>query len=192
MQEDHGLESCFRRSASQCDGVDTGGQAAAIAVVIAGIALGAQQAPAARAAACTISGTITGLGGPLPGVSITVRRDDTVQKAASTDIDGTFKLTLPDASYQLTAELTGFSTDSEGRHRQQRNAAKAFRETSGVRADRRPDDDADAQGRAAPQGGRPRRRRMGAASVAGRSDGVAGRPRRMKRRKPPPNAVSNR
>src|SRR5687768_12878573 len=81
---------------------------AAIAIVIAGTALGAQQAPPA-AAACTISGTITGLGGPLPGVSITVRRDATVQKAASTDIDGTYKLTLPDASYQLSAELTGFN-----------------------------------------------------------------------------------
>jgi len=84
-------------------------KAAAIAFVIAGTALGAQQAPPA-AASCTISGTITGLGGPLPGVSITVRRDATVQTAASTDIDGTFKLTLPDASYLLTAELTGFDS----------------------------------------------------------------------------------
>ena len=81
--------------------------AAAVAVVIAGTVLGAQQSPAP--AACTISGTITGLGGPLPGVSITVRRDDTVRSASSTDIDGRFKLTLPDASYQLTAELTGFT-----------------------------------------------------------------------------------
>src|SRR5687767_2559401 len=101
---------------------------AAIAVVIASTALGAQQAPPASAeatagkpageerrqgvpadrAACTISGRITGAGGPLPGVSITVSRDATVQKAASTDVDGTFKLTLPDASYQLIAELTGF------------------------------------------------------------------------------------
>jgi hypothetical protein len=80
--------------------------AAAFAIVIAGTVLGAQQAPAP--AACTISGTVTGLGGPLPGVSITVRRDDTVRSASSTDIDGTFKLTLPEASYQLTAELTGF------------------------------------------------------------------------------------
>jgi hypothetical protein len=81
---------------------------------MAGTALGAQQAPpapaAAAAAACTISGTITGLGGPLPGVSLTVRRGDTVQTATSTDIDGTFKLNLPDASYQLTAELTGFGS----------------------------------------------------------------------------------
>ena len=108
--------------------------AAAIVFVMAGAGLGAQQAPPA-AATCTISGTITGLGGPLPGVSITVRRGDTVQTAASTDIDGTFKLTLPDASYQLTAELTGFDktqkdvTVSQGR----------------LRADGRPDDDADAR-----------------------------------------------
>lgn len=81
-------------------------RATAIAVVIAGTVLGAQQSPAA--AACTISGTITGLGGPLPGVSVTVRRDDAVRSASSTDVDGKFKLTLPDASYQLTAELTGF------------------------------------------------------------------------------------
>jgi hypothetical protein len=90
---------------------------AAIAVVIASTALGAQQAPPASAeattgklaaATCTIRGTITGLGGPLPGVSITVRRDATVQKAGSTDVDGTFQLTLPEAAYQLTAELTGF------------------------------------------------------------------------------------
>ena len=71
-------------------------RAAGIAVVMAGAAVGAQQAPpasaAASAAACTISGTITGLGGPLPGVSITLRRGDTVQTAASTDIDGTFKI----------------------------------------------------------------------------------------------------
>ena len=81
---------------------------AAIAFVMAGVALSAQQTP--PAAACTITGTITGLGGPLPGVSITVRRGDTVQTAASTDIDGTFKLALPDASYQLTAELFGFDS----------------------------------------------------------------------------------
>src|SRR5687767_6662093 len=84
-------------------------KAAGIAVVVASVALGAQQAPPA-AAACTISGTITGLGGPLPGVSITMRRDDTIQTAGSTDVDGRFRLSLPDASYQLTAELTGFDS----------------------------------------------------------------------------------
>jgi len=75
--------------------------------VMAGAVLSAQQAPPA-AATCTIHGTITGVGGPLPGVALTLRRGDTVQSAASTGVDGTFKLTLPDTSYQLTAELFGF------------------------------------------------------------------------------------
>jgi hypothetical protein len=90
------------------------GLAAAIAVVAgAGIfsgtaGLGAQQAPAS-AANCAVTGTIVGLGGPLPGVSITVRRGEAVQTATSTAPDGTFRVTLPDASYQLSADLTGFA-----------------------------------------------------------------------------------
>ena len=100
-----------------------------------GRAAGARTGRARARAACTIRGTITGLRGPLPGVSITVRRNDTVRSASSTDIDGTFKLTLPDASYQLTAELTGFVTDSEGGHRHQGD----------VCADRQLDDNAHAR-----------------------------------------------
>jgi hypothetical protein len=93
----------------------TAAKAAAIAVVTAGVALGAQQAPPAApaAAACTIRGTITGAGGPLPGVSITVRRGDAVQTATSSAIDGTFKLALADASYHLTAELFGFDKNEK-------------------------------------------------------------------------------
>src|SRR5512144_73759 len=75
--------------------------------VLAGAVLSAQQAPP-PAATCTIHGTITGAGGPLPGVSITARRGDAVLTAGSTGPDGTYKLTLPDASYQVTAELFGF------------------------------------------------------------------------------------
>ena len=75
--------------------------------VLAGAVLSAQQAPP-PAATCTIHGTITGVGGPLPGVSITARRGDAVLTAGSTGPDGTYKLTLPDASYQVTAELFGF------------------------------------------------------------------------------------
>src|SRR5688500_5152539 len=90
------------------------GCAAVVAVVagagiFAGTAgLGAQQAPAS-AATCAITGTIVGLGGPLPGVAITVRRGEAVQTATSTGPDGTFRVTLPDASYQLSADLTGFN-----------------------------------------------------------------------------------
>ena len=87
---------------------------AAAAAVLAGIGIfvetagvGAQQAPP-TAAMCSVTGTINGLGGPLPGVSITVRQGETVQTATSTGVDGTFKLALPDASYQLTADLAGF------------------------------------------------------------------------------------
>jgi hypothetical protein len=86
----------------------------AAVAVIAGIGIFAETAglvakqAAANAATCAVTGTITGLGGPLPGVSITVRRGETVQTATSTGPDGTFKVTLPDNSYQITAELTGF------------------------------------------------------------------------------------
>src|SRR5688572_30251426 len=80
---------------------------AGIAVFAESAGLIAQQAPA-TAANCAITGTITGIGTSLPGVSITVRRGDVVQTATSTDMDGRFRLNLPDASYQITAELTGF------------------------------------------------------------------------------------
>ena len=130
--------------------------AAAIIFVTAGIGLRAQQAPPA-AATCTISGTINGLGGPLPGVSITVRRGDTVQTAGSTGVDGKFKLTLPDASYQLSAELFGFgSTQQDVTVTKER-----------VRADGRSDADADAQGRERDAGRR--------ACDGGRGAGAAGR-----------------
>jgi hypothetical protein len=86
----------------------------AAVAVIAGAALFAetagviaQQAPP-TAAACVVTGTITGLGGPLPGVAITVRRGDAVQTATSTNIDGAYRITLPDNTYQLQADLTGF------------------------------------------------------------------------------------
>ncbi|HEX5108213.1 MAG TPA: TonB-dependent receptor [Vicinamibacterales bacterium] len=68
----------------------------------------ARTAPSATANACVITGTITGLGAPLPGVSITARRGYAVQSATSTTVDGTFRLVLPDATYQFTLDLTGF------------------------------------------------------------------------------------
>ena len=66
-------------------------------------------APPSTAGACmTVTGTISGLGGPLPGVSITARKGYAVQSATSTGLDGSFRLTLPDATYQFTLNLTGF------------------------------------------------------------------------------------
>jgi hypothetical protein len=73
------------------------------------------QSPAAGQ--CGISGTVVGVGTPLPGVSITARRGDTVQSATSTGLDGTYRLSVPpapagttetDAAYRLTIDLTGF------------------------------------------------------------------------------------
>jgi trimeric autotransporter adhesin len=100
-------------------------RAAAVAVVIAGVGLGAQQAPPA-AATCIISGTITGAGGPLPGVSLTVRRGDTVQTVSSTGVDGTFRLTLPDATYQISAELFGFDRTQRDVSLSQENCAQTL------------------------------------------------------------------
>src|SRR5262245_6269835 len=68
----------------------------------------ASPAPSATANACVITGTVTGLGGPLPGVSVTARRGYAVQSATSTTLEGTFRLVLPDATYQFTLDLTGF------------------------------------------------------------------------------------
>ena len=65
-------------------------------------------APPATAGACVVTGTVTGLGGPLPGVSITARKGYAVQSATSTGQDGSFRLALPDATYQFTLDLTGF------------------------------------------------------------------------------------
>lgn len=64
--------------------------------------------PTTAAAVCQIKGTIVGLNVPLPGVAITAKRGETVQTATSTGLDGTYTLNLPDASYQLSIDLTGF------------------------------------------------------------------------------------
>ena len=46
---------------------------------------------------------------PLPGVSVLVRTGDTVKTATSTDPDGTYHLGLAAGSYEMTAELMGFT-----------------------------------------------------------------------------------
>jgi hypothetical protein len=87
----------------------TGTAILGVGLFVGTIGLQAQQAAPAAAAACRITGTITGLGTPLPGVSVTARRGGTVQAATSTDIDGTFRLSLPPDSYQIAVDLTGFT-----------------------------------------------------------------------------------
>ena len=116
----------------------------------------------------------------MPGVSITVRRDDTVRSASSTEIDGTFKLTLPDASYQLTAELTGFVTTQKEVTVTREMCAQTVDLTMTL-TPRVCERTGDAP---APPNGR---------GVAGAADGgVADHPQQTKALKKLPNAVSNR
>jgi trimeric autotransporter adhesin len=79
---------------------------AGIVTVAAAVILpvSAQQAPPA----CTISGRAASGAAALPGVSLVAFVSDAVKAATSTDLDGTYRLTLPPGSYDLTAELTGF------------------------------------------------------------------------------------
>jgi hypothetical protein len=62
----------------------------------------------APAGSCRIAGRAASAGTALPGVSVLVQSGGAVKAATSTDTDGTYRLTLPSGSYQLSAELTGF------------------------------------------------------------------------------------
>ena len=64
----------------------------------------------ASAATCRVSGRAIGGTVPLPGVSVLVKSGDAVRAATSTDPDGTYHLGLPAGTYELTAELTGFTS----------------------------------------------------------------------------------
>jgi hypothetical protein len=61
--------------------------------------------------ACRVAGHVTSGRDPLPGASVVVHAGDTLKTATSTDIDGSFALSLaPGASYRLDVELTAFAT----------------------------------------------------------------------------------
>lgn len=62
--------------------------------------------------ACRISGHAVSGNQPLPGVSVFVRAAGAVKAATSTDPDGTYRILLTDGSYDLAAELTGFTPAS--------------------------------------------------------------------------------
>ena len=64
------------------------------------------------AGACRISGRAVSGTQPLPGVSVLVRSAGTVKSATSTDPDGTYRISLAEGTYDLTAELTGFTSAS--------------------------------------------------------------------------------
>ena len=58
---------------------------------------------------CRISGHALSGSAPLPGVSVLVKSAGAVKTASSTDPDGTYRVALPFGTYDVTAELTGFS-----------------------------------------------------------------------------------
>ena len=72
--------------------------------------LSAQVAAPGTAVRCRVTGRVVSGGVPLPGVSIVVRGDGAVKAATSTDLEGTYAILFaPDAAYDVSAELPGFS-----------------------------------------------------------------------------------
>ncbi len=61
---------------------------------------------------CRISGHALSGAAPLPGVSVLVKSAGAVKTATSTDPDGTYRVALAFGTYDLAAELTGFTTVS--------------------------------------------------------------------------------
>ena len=62
------------------------------------------------AGGCRISGRATSGTQPLPGVSVLVRSAGTVKTATSTEPDGTYRISLAEGTYDVSAELTGFTS----------------------------------------------------------------------------------
>src|SRR3954471_24196588 len=60
--------------------------------------------------ACRIGGRAVSGTQPLPGVSVLVRSAGAVKTATSTDGDGSYRLLLSEGTYELAAELTGFTS----------------------------------------------------------------------------------
>jgi hypothetical protein len=94
-----------------------GGRALALAVFVAVLALAAAGTVYAQTDVTTgrITGTVSGTdGGALPGVTVTVRNQETgLEVRSTTDAQGFYRaLNLPTGSYTVTASLDGFHTAS--------------------------------------------------------------------------------
>src|SRR4026209_974364 len=63
----------------------------------------------AVAGACRGSGRALSGTTPLPGVSLLIRTGEVVKTATSTEPDGTYHVALPAGSYEVAADLTGFT-----------------------------------------------------------------------------------
>ncbi len=61
---------------------------------------------------CRVSGHALSGAAPLPGVSVMVKSAGAVKAATSTDPDGTYRVALTFGTYDLSAELTGFTSVS--------------------------------------------------------------------------------
>ncbi len=77
----------------------------AVAVTVAASFGQAQQAPGP----CKVTGRVSSGATPLPGVALVVRTGTVVAAATSTEADGTYQIALPPGTYQVKAELTGFT-----------------------------------------------------------------------------------
>ncbi|MEO6223581.1 MAG: hypothetical protein ABIP90_10030, partial [Vicinamibacterales bacterium] len=68
--------------------------------------LKAQQAPAL----CVVTGKVVSGTTPLPGVSVTAMAGERLVAAASTGVDGSYKMTVaPGVEYRVAAEMTAFA-----------------------------------------------------------------------------------
>src|SRR5581483_1242615 len=64
---------------------------------------------------CRLTGRITANPGnqPLPGVDIVAESEGVTSAATSTEVDGSFVLPLNTGAYRITADLLGFSNQSQ-------------------------------------------------------------------------------
>ena len=62
---------------------------------------------------CRITGHALSGAAPLPGVSVLAKAAGAVKAATSTDPDGTYRIALPFGTYDLAADLTGFTAASK-------------------------------------------------------------------------------
>src|SRR5687768_9208842 len=59
---------------------------------------------------CVVTGKVVSGDTPLPGVSVTAMSDDRLVAAASTAVDGSYKMTVPhSAAYRVAVEMTAFA-----------------------------------------------------------------------------------
>ena len=83
--------------------------AAGTAVVLGAGTFVLAQAPG-PSTVCVVTGRVSNIATPLPGVSLRAVRDGSVVTATSTDVAGAYRLRLPPGEYQITADLPAFAT----------------------------------------------------------------------------------